>query len=69
MSTELYTECESLQITGLDPLNKDIKFRIKRAFKEFADFKKLHETLQKEYEILKEIKSNPVPPHLRGKFI
>lgn len=69
MSTELYTECESLQTTGLDLLNKDIEFRIKRAFKEFSDFKKLHETLQKEYEILKEIKSNPIPPHLRGKFI
>lgn len=68
MSYELFMDCERLNFTGLDLLNIDIKLRIKNAFKELAEFKKLHEELTKEWEIQQEKKTNPIPPNLRGKF-
>ncbi|VDI79707.1 Hypothetical predicted protein [Mytilus galloprovincialis] len=67
MSEDLYKECERLQITGLDLLNKDIELRILKAFKEWSDIKRIHK-LHKELEILKKSKSNPILPKTRVKF-
>ncbi|XP_071145705.1 uncharacterized protein [Mytilus edulis] len=68
LSDELFEECESLHVTGLDLLNKDIKICIQNAFKELSEFNTLHEKLKKEWEIQKERKTNPIPPNLRVKI-
>ncbi|CAG2222184.1 unnamed protein product [Mytilus edulis] len=68
LSDELFIECERLNDTGLDLLNKDILLLINNAYQELSEFKTLHEELRTRLKIQKEKKTNPIPPNLRVKI-